>query len=368
MIKRFLDVLQVAAVFIGTIVGAGLASGKEISNFFTYYGYKSFLGIALCGLLYILVYFFIIKITIKFNLKSYKQLIDLVSPDAVGQFISLVTSLFLIGGAAIIMAGSGAILNQYFGISKWIGISLMILFTIIVLLKDTNGLIEINSFIVPSLIIVLSTIFLLYIKFNSANINLMYLKGMETSKAFWPVSTILYAAFNILSSSGVLIPLAMKFNDKKTMFWGIAVGAIVLSFLCIAINLMLLLNVPNIYHYEIPLLFICKRFGRSFQFILLCIIWLEMFSTEISDIYSLGKTLENISFSRHSYNKQLKYVHNFIASLNYKKSIFIIILIALPISQIGFSKLIKLLYPSFGVISIFFIAKCIIFYFKKHNS
>ena len=65
MIKKLSDVFQVAAVFIGTIVGAGLASGKEISNFFTYYGYKSFIGIIACGILYILVYFFIIKI-IKF--------------------------------------------------------------------------------------------------------------------------------------------------------------------------------------------------------------------------------------------------------------------------------------------------------------
>ncbi len=40
--KSIIKVFQVAFVFIGTIVGAGLASGKEITNFFTVYGYKSF--------------------------------------------------------------------------------------------------------------------------------------------------------------------------------------------------------------------------------------------------------------------------------------------------------------------------------------
>ena len=43
--KSIIKVFQVAFVFIGTIVGAGLASGKEITNFFTVYGYKSFFTI-----------------------------------------------------------------------------------------------------------------------------------------------------------------------------------------------------------------------------------------------------------------------------------------------------------------------------------
>ena len=38
-------IFQVAVVFIGTIVGAGLASGQEIKEFFTSYGVVSFLGI-----------------------------------------------------------------------------------------------------------------------------------------------------------------------------------------------------------------------------------------------------------------------------------------------------------------------------------
>ena len=45
MKKDFTKIFQVAAVFIGTVVGAGLASGKEITQFFTSFGLTSFLGI-----------------------------------------------------------------------------------------------------------------------------------------------------------------------------------------------------------------------------------------------------------------------------------------------------------------------------------
>ena len=77
------------------------------------------------------------------------------------------------------------------------------------------------------------------------------------------------------------------------------------------------------------------------------IIWLEMFSTEVSDIYSICKTLEQ------SFN------------IKFKKSIFIVITIALVISQFGFGNLITKLYPLFGLLSLLFISQCIFYYWKN---
>ena len=119
-----------------------------------------------------------------------------------------------------------------------------------------------------------------------------------------------------------------------------------LTFLGALINAMLIANSPDIFNYEIPLLFVASKFTRLIQILLLCIIWCEMFSTEVSDIYSVGKTLE------------IKY------NIPYKKSVVCLLLIALPISQIGFKKLITFLYPGFGIISIIFLLQCIVFYVK----
>ncbi|MDU3724935.1 MAG: transporter, partial [Clostridium celatum] len=122
-----------------------------------------------------------------------------------------------------------------------------------------------------------------------------------------------------------------------------------LTLLSSAINLLLLVNQPYIFELEIPLLLVSQRFGTVIQAMLLVIIWLEMFSTEVSDVYSISKTLEQ------SFN------------IKFKNGIFIVLAIALPISQIGFSNLISTLYPLFGVLSLIFISQCIYFYFK-HKS
>lgn len=348
MFKKLLLPFQFAAVFIGTIVGAGLASGQEIKQFFTLYGYKSFMGIILCGIIYVFTGKIIISLSIKHNLKSYDELIQLISPNAFGNAISILMSTFLILSSGIILAGSGALINQFFGISKWFGIIIMCIISVYILLKNTNGLIEINSFIVPALVIIIISIFIMYIIFYDKCFDINYIKSIPSYKNGWLLSSFLYAGFNIFCCSGVLVPMSSEIKKEKTLISGLIIGTIGLTVLCFAINIMLLLNVPYIFKYEIPLLYIADRFGKLVQAFLLIIMWLEMFSTEVSDIYSIAKTLEN----------KFKF--------NYRLAVIIIILCALPVSQIGFVKLISYAYPTFGFISMIFMIQCAFFYFKNN--
>lgn len=347
MKKEIIKVFQVAAVFVGTIVGAGLASGKEITQFFTSYGYKSFIGILLCGLFYIAMCSIMAKISIKFQLNSYGEVINVVSPNFLGKITGIITTLYLISSASIILAGSGALINQFFGIPKILGTLIMAAAALLALTKETSGLIEVNSLIVPSLIIVISTILILYLVFYRDEITLSHLKSLGAQKDNWWLSTILYSGYNILCCSGVLVPLSTEMKKSKTMIWGISLGAISLTLLCLAINLMLMLNQPYIFKYEIPLLYITNRFGKALQVILLIIIWLEMFSTEVSDVFSISKTIDKVF------------------KIKYDTAIFLVVGLAILVSQVGFTNLICTLYPMFGVLSLIFITQCIYFYFKK---
>ena len=63
--------------------------------------------------------------------------------------------------------------------------------------------------------------------------------------------------------------------------------------------------------------------------------------------------------------KILNFIKQQIFKIKYKHAIFAVLIVALPISLIGFSNLISTLYPMFGVLSLVFIAQCIYFYFFK---
>ena len=336
---------QIATIFIGTIVGAGLSSGKEISQFFSQYGYLSFIGIVLCAFFYIWMSHIIVTISSQYELKSYDAFISLICPGILGKFTNIVITFFFYSSTAIVIAGSGALINQYFGIPIWAGILVMVLLSIMVLLRETNGLIEINSFIVPTLILIM---ILLFVKFTyrfPQTLSIPYLKWTMPPKYGWGLSTVLYAGFNIMSCVGILVPLSTELKNNNDIIAGVAIGSFFLTLLCCIINFLMMVTYKNALQYEIPLLYVAKQIGPVVQFMLLCVIWLEMFSSKVSNIYSLAKSMQNrFHFS-------------------FKKGMFIIIALALPVTQIGFGTLITILYPFFGALSIIFVWQCVSFYY-----
>ena len=117
------------------------------------------------GLFYIFLCNIISRISIKHSLNSYSEVINTVSPNILGKLTGIITTFYLISSASIILAGSGALLNQYFGIPKIIGSIFMAIIASLILMRETDGLVEINSIIVPSLIIVTTTLMILYVIF-----------------------------------------------------------------------------------------------------------------------------------------------------------------------------------------------------------
>lgn len=346
--KDLIKIFQIAAVFIGTIVGAGLASGKEITEFFTMFGPISFLFIPLCGAFYIVIGNILAKIASVYKLNSYSDAIKKISPNFLGKLTGIITTLYLISSASIILAGSGAIINQFFEIPKIAGSIIMFILSSIFLLRDTDGLIEVNSIIVPVLITTITLIVILYFMFCIDTVSFQNIISQAPKKSGILISTILYSGYNILCCSGVIIPLSTETNNPKIMKRGIILGSVFLTMLCLMINLLLTINTPYIYEYEIPLLCAAHRFGSIIQATLVVVILLEMFSTEVSDVYSISKTLEQ------TFN------------IKFRRAIFIVLFVALPISQIGFTNLITTLYPVFGVLSLIFVTQSIVFYFKNN--
>jgi len=158
----------------------------------------------------------------------------------------------------------------------------------------------------------------------------------------------MYGGFNIMGCSGVIVPISSETKKQNQLILGLVIGAVILTILSSMINFMLSLNIIYVHKFEIPLLYVAHRFGKLFQIALLIIIFFEMFSTSVSDIYSMSKTINSVS------------------GISYKKAIFIVLTIAIPISIIGFGKLISIAYPAFGALSLFFIVFLVKFYIKDN--
>ena len=344
--------LEIAMIFIGSIVGAGVCSGRELNQFFASYGIAGFIGLICCGILYVFFSRIIITITDQYHVSSYDEFVDLVCPKWVAKFTNFVLTLFLFSSTSIILAGSGSILYQYFGIPRWVGVLIMFVISSFFLMRNTEGLFEVNSFVVPTLIIVMSAIFISYIKQNPASIQLDYMRLIPRQKTNLFTSTLIYVSFNILTIIGVIVPLTNDIKKPKQIIRGVTIGSIVLTILAMYITFLMLVNPFHPKMYEIPLLAVAMELHPLLQMGMLAIMWLEMFSSQVSNVYSLSYYLKN----------RFK--------VEYNKGIFIVVLIAAPFSVVGFSKLVEVLYPMYGVLSLIFLIYCVIFivqniYLKK---
>ncbi len=347
---QFINTFRIACIFIGTIVGAGLASGKEIYQFFSVYGLKSFLGLIMCFVIYVVIGNMICNISHKKNLSSYSELINEVCPKFPARILNIFTSLYYLFSSSIIFAASGSIINEFFSIHKFYGIFFMVIATVLILKFSMKGLFWVNAITVPVMIFVILIMFILSeVFFSPINIQVSFAETLNNGMSIHNnivLSSMLYSGFNILSASGILAPLAIE-NKKNSFRNGIIVGAFFLILISIIINYMILNNMPYISRYDIPLLYIGRIFGKVFQLIILILIWCEMLSTEISSTYSLARSLSqriNCTFSR---------------------ALFIILCIAIPISVFGFSKLISIIYPIFGFLSFIFLFYIIKYGLKK---
>ncbi len=345
-LKDIILIVQIAMIFIGSIVGAGVCSGRELNQFFATYGMAGFLGLILCGLLYIVFGRIIIAIATCSRVRSYNEFVNLVCPGVVAKFINFVLTLFLLSSTAIILAGSGAIIHQYFGVPKWVGFMTMIVISSLFLLRKTEGLFEVNSIVVPTLVVIMSAVFFTYIIQFPSHISFSTMQLIPRQKSNLALSTIVYVSFNILTIIGVLVPLASELKRPKEITKGIVLGSIVLTIISMYIVFLMLVNPFYPKMYEIPLLAVASQISRVLQACILSVMWLEMFSSQVSNIYSLAHYMEN--------RFQVKY----------NKAIFLIVGIAAPFSVVGFSKLVEFLYPLYGVLSLVFLIYCITYYMK----
>ena len=106
------------------------------------------------------------------------------------------------------VAGFSTYFSQELFLPKLIGGILIVIIAFITFFKGINGVIKINSYLIPSLIVLI--IFLGIKKIETIEII------RENSKSlYWIISSILYASYNSITLIPILISLREELNNRK---------------------------------------------------------------------------------------------------------------------------------------------------------
>lgn len=331
MWKRTGKVLQIAATYIGTIVGAGFASGQEILQFFTKYGYWGSITIGLSTVLFIWLGTKMMLISSQIRAKSYEDLNKALFGEKYGRIVSHFMIIVLLGVTAVMLAGAGTIFYEHWNISYQSGLLITIVACYFLLRKGMKAILTVNSIVVP--IMLLFTIIIIVDTLRSPGSGkFLTLTSDHSIWAAW-ASPFLYTAFNLSMSQAVLVPLGAEIRDRKTIIAGSWIGGIGIGFMLLAGHIALSVHMPGIQQFSIPMGGIAMQLGPTIQFIYIFIIFAEIFTTLIADIYGLTLQL----------HERLKWARSLI--------VMIILAICYVASQLGFGTLLSTLYPIFGLIS-----------------
>ncbi|MCM3652377.1 hypothetical protein [Metabacillus litoralis] len=337
MRQSWISSFQVAAVYVGTVVGAGFATGREIVEFFTKYGVFGLAGILLAGFLFISIGTKMLILSKRIKARSYQDLMTFLFGGKIGGFVNVFMLVVLLGLTSIMLSGAGAVFKEQLNLPIKLGVIITILLTIAVMIFGVKGLFSVNIIVVPMLIL-----FCTILGVQSFSLEPLSKLPEETTGSFrWVISAFSYAAFNLTMASAVLVPLASEINDEKVLRRGGMIGGILLTIILISSHFALS-TLSNIMQYDIPMAQVMKTTILSLYFIYIAVIYGEIFTSVIGNLYGLEKQIT-------SFMKIPRMV-----------IICAILCIAAFISKIGYSSLISSLYPIFGYICLGMLALLII--------
>lgn len=326
---------QIAAVYVGTVVGAGFATGKEIVEFFSRFGLIGLIAIIISGCLLMYCGAKLMRIAAHIGAKSYEQLNEYLFGKLLGKMINVIMLLMLIGVSSVMLSGAGAVFEEHLHVSKIIGVLFTILLSTLVMSVGIKGVFTVNTFVVPMMIGF--SILLLFQSVKLPNFEHQLFNIPYVTDGWKAVLTpFSYAAFNLSLAQAVLVPVASEIKDDRTIMWGGMLGGLALTVILLSSHFTLIM-LPNLETFEIPMAIIMKNIAANLYWIYVLVIYGEIFTSVIGNVFGLERQL-----------------HNYIR-LPQLVTVIGIFVITFFISLINYGTLLSLLYPLFGYISLIFL-------------
>ena len=320
------DIMKAVCVIIGTIIGAGFASGKEIEVFFANFGKNGIYGIGLASIFtVVIIYCVLIKIR-GTNIKNYNSYLnEMKINNKVKEILNAIINIFLFTSFYIMASGFCAYFKQEFNLNIInIAIALAIC-CYITFMGKIDKVTKINTILIPFLIFMVLLVGVKSEVFNQKIENMI-----QISNRSWIISSLEYASYNSILLIPILIELK-KYTYKKEGSISVISGAV---FFVLAMVLFLILTKEGVSgNIELPLIQIVKQFGINYKYIYGFVIISAIFTSAISAGYSF---LINCSKTKKTY----------------KKLCFVICVGVVVVCNIKFSYLINIVYPIFGFLGL----------------
>lgn len=336
------DGLKWMFLIIGTTIGAGYASGREIWEFF---GHESRLAIFLFSILFSICCYTILNVSYTYKTSNYSEVLSKLMGPWLAKSYDVIIIFYLFTTTGIMISGGGAAL-EYFQVPFFIGIFFMCLLLMFIAVRGVHGLTGLNSLLMPILIVSLGSTLLFYFWTNLD----IVLYTSWTAQRNWPAA-ITFTSLNLLPLVAVLSAAGKEMKSKTEIFVASIGSAFILGGMSFLYNESLVISAEDIMLYEIPLFAIMQDYPHIITAFMAILLWTAIFTTAASGLFGLSSRLQSVT------------------SLPLWLLSLLLLCSMLPMTSFGFSRLISVLYPLYGFLNLYLLIVVLLhplFINKKH--
>ena len=337
--------IEITSLYIGVIMGAGFASGRECWQFFGVFGRRGYLGAMASTLCFVLLACMLTYIARSKGTADLGRLISPFDNTLIDGIIGWVLAVIYYSMIIAMTAAGGSLLNQQFGISKVVGGIIIAILCIVTVLGDFERVSKVFRLMVPVLFAIGIITILLTIRadFPQSGATDGYQPGRMSPN--WPVSALVFMAYNTLGMITMSGNSAVNAKDSKNAYAGAVTGTLCLGALTILLLKALLTDMAFSSSLDLPMLGFAVRLSPVLSIIYAVILYGAVYSTGASTYYGFSTKLK---------------------PGDHKKWIIVCgAAVGFLLGLTGFKNLVEFLYPAQGYIGILFIGLIIINFVRE---
>lgn len=334
----FSDVFKLGGAYIAFCIGSGYATGQEILQFFTAFGWKSIGAVAISMLLFVWMGASLMQAGRKFQFQSDTEVWRYYCGNIFCNILNYFVTFFLFGCFSIMIGGAGAAINQYFGLPNLAGRIFMAVLCLGTVMLGLNKLVDIIGMIGPVIIVFSVIIGCGSILINTEGLSsageALQTVSISASCGNWAFSGAIYTGYMAILCIPFLLQLSQSAKNEKSAVWGGAMGGFFLVLAILVMNLGLLANIGEVYDKQIPTLVLAGKLHPVLASIFAVIVLMGIFSTAVPMLWMVCRKAGAVGSGR------------------YRMVCVITVFAALVLSVLPFTTLVGTIYPYTGYIGV----------------
>ncbi|MEG2528794.1 MAG: MBL fold metallo-hydrolase [Anaerovoracaceae bacterium] len=342
-----LSFFSVALMYVGTIMGAGFASGREIWQFFGVFGNRAYVGVIFVGILFMIMGMMTSYIARELNTNDMGRVIVPGNNKIMVEFVGCFMALILFTVLITMSAAGGSIFHQQFGQSRVIGGVIIIVLVIVTVLGEFERVSKVFRFIMPVLFVIVIGVSLLVIFMDLGDSG--YTDAIKPSPmaSTWWLAAFLYISYNILALIPIVATASINAKDEKSAIFGTGLGGMLLGILALVLVLALQTDMPFSQALDMPMLGYSARISKVVNLVYTIVLMIAVYSSATSNFYGFTTKIKE--------SPKKKYI------------IIVVSWIGFFFGLVGFKNVVAYMFPVEGFLGFVIIFMIIINFFKVYT-